>query len=322
MIQNILATIAIFSIFAIIPQTVFGQATVSDLSCITCQEIPNNQALETYTKISPIVIWTDSPIYDKGSTIHVFGHSNSKIKLPVSMRITSPLGNIVSIEQSVPDDNGDFTVQFKPSGELWKKDGNYIITAQLGDGGAGKIFRIQVKVLDYVGSDMLARYEIEGGKVANIAANSKTNSLVITLSDTNTDGMLKVYLSRDIIDAKEPSKQFEGMAGVGLPQQHTTNYDKEFLVLVDGSSFSMIDPNFVAKEFNDVVPTGKYSESTAINTRILIIPFTAGTEKIEIVGTSVVPEFGSYATIILAIAIMSIVLLIRGQKLQLLELTR
>jgi len=112
MIQNILAAIAMFSVFAIVPQTVFGQTVVTDLSCITCQEIPNKQVLETYTKISPLVVWTDSPIYDKGSTIQVFGHSKST--LPVSIRVTSPMGNIVSVEQAVPDDNGDFMVQFKP----------------------------------------------------------------------------------------------------------------------------------------------------------------------------------------------------------------
>lgn len=321
MIQNILIIIAIFSVFAIIPQTVFGQTVVTGLSCTACQEIPNEQTLETYKAISPLVIWTDSPIYDKDSTIQVSGHSNTKI-LPVSIRITNPSGNIVGIEQAMPDDNGDFMVQFKPTGKLWKSEGNYIITAQLGDGSAGKIFRVQVKVLDYVGSDMFARYEIEGGRVVDIMPQTNTNSLIITLADTKTDGILKVYLSRDIIDAKQPSKQIAGMAGVGLPQQHTTNYDKEFLVLVDGSSFSKVDPNFVTKEFKGILPLGKYSEKTAINTRILTIPFSAGTEQIEIVGTFVVPEFGSYAAIILAIAIMSIVLFVKVPKLRLLEFTK
>ncbi|MEK6944550.1 MAG: PEFG-CTERM sorting domain-containing protein, partial [Thermoproteota archaeon] len=144
----------------------------------------------------------------------------------------------------------------------------------------------------------------------------------ITLADTETDGTLKLYLSRDIIDAKAPSKQFEGMAGAGLSQQHTTNYDKDFLVLVDGSSFSKVDANFAAKEFKNILPAGMYSEKTTFNTRIVTIPFSAGAEKIEIVGTSVVPEFGSYAAIILAVAIMSIVLLVKGPRLRLIEFVK
>ena len=40
---------------------------------------------------------------------------------------------------------------------------------------------------------------------------------------------------------------------------------------------------------------------------VLTIPFEAGTEKIEIVGSAVVPEFGTIAMIILAVAIVSII---------------
>jgi len=42
---------------------------------------------------------------------------------------------------------------------------------------------------------------------------------------------------------------------------------------------------------------------------ILTIPFEAGTEKIEIVGSAVVPEFGTIAMIVLAVAIVSIIVL-------------
>ncbi|MDP2667570.1 MAG: PEFG-CTERM sorting domain-containing protein [Nitrosopumilaceae archaeon] len=321
MIKNILAAIAIFSVFSIMPQTVFGQVAFTEQSCITCEEIPDQQTLDNYMKLAPVVIWTDSPIYDKGSTIHVFGHSNTVAGTPVTLRVISPLGTIVSVEQVIPDDNGDFVANFKPGGELWKKEGMYIIVAYAG-ASADKIYRVQVKMLDYVGSDMLARYEIEGGKVADIMADSTTSTLTITLADTDTDGTLKLYLPRNIIDAKQPSKQFGGLAGAGIPQQHTTNYDKDFLVLVDGTSFSKVDANFAEKEFKNILPAGMYAEKTTFNTRIVTVPFSAGTEKIEIVGTFVVPEFGSYAAIILAVAIMSIMLLVKGPKLRLLEFSR
>ena len=41
----------------------------------------------------------------------------------------------------------------------------------------------------------------------------------------------------------------------------------------------------------------------------LTIPFEAGTEKIEIVGSSVVPEFGTIAMIVLAVAVVSIIVI-------------
>ena len=41
----------------------------------------------------------------------------------------------------------------------------------------------------------------------------------------------------------------------------------------------------------------------------LTIPFEAGTERIEIVGSSVVPEFGTIAMVVLAVAIISIIVI-------------
>ncbi|MDX1595375.1 MAG: PEFG-CTERM sorting domain-containing protein, partial [Nitrosopumilaceae archaeon] len=41
--------------------------------------------------------------------------------------------------------------------------------------------------------------------------------------------------------------------------------------------------------------------------RTLTISFYAGAEQIEIIGTMVVPEFGTIAALILAVAIISIV---------------
>ena len=319
--KNILAAVTIFSVFSIVPQTVFGQIAFTEQSCITCDEIPDQQAFDNNIKLAQVVIWTDYPIYDKDSTIHVFGHTNVPSEIPVTLRVINPLGTIASIEQIMPDENGDFTADFKPGGDLWKKEGSYIISAYAGVG-ADKIYRVQVKVLDYAGSDMLARYEIEGGKVADIMADSTTSTLTITLADTDTDGTLKLYLPRNIIDAKQPSKQFGGLAGAGIAQQHTTNYDKDFLVLVDGTSFSKVDANFAEKEFKNILPAGMYAEKTTFNTRIVTIPFSAGTEKIEIIGTYVVPEFGSYAVIILAISIMAIMLLVKGPRLRLLGFAR
>ena len=46
----------------------------------------------------------------------------------------------------------------------------------------------------------------------------------------------------------------------------------------------------------------------------LHIDYAAGTEKIEIVGSHVVPEFGTIAMIVLAIAIISIIVITAKTK--------
>jgi len=51
--------------------------------------------------------------------------------------------------------------------------------------------------------------------------------------------------------------------------------------------------------------------------RTLHIDYDAGTEKIEIVGSHVVPEFGTIAMIVLAVAIISIIAITAKTKIAL-----
>jgi len=56
-----------------------------------------------------------------------------------------------------------------------------------------------------------------------------------------------------------------------------------------------------------VLVDGEESDDAEINGNTVIVPFNAGTEQIEIIGTFVIPEFGTIAAMILAVAIISIV---------------
>ena len=56
-----------------------------------------------------------------------------------------------------------------------------------------------------------------------------------------------------------------------------------------------------------VLVDGEESDDAEINGNTVIVPFSAGTEQIEIIGTFVIPEFGTIAAMILAVAIISII---------------
>ena len=56
-----------------------------------------------------------------------------------------------------------------------------------------------------------------------------------------------------------------------------------------------------------VLVDGEESDDAEINGNTVVVPFNAGTEEIEIIGTFVIPEFGTIAAMILAVAIISIV---------------
>jgi len=112
-------------------------------------------------------------------------------------------------------------------------------------------------------------YDITGGMVTGISPDTEANSLFINL-DTTESGSLTVTLPRDVIDAT------------------VNGEDDDFFVIVDGEEVD-------------------FEEAKTSTDRTLVIEFPAGAEEIEIIGTFVIPEFGTIAAMILAVAIISII---------------
>ena len=69
----------------------------------------------------------------EGSTTITITGSTDRMSEDVTLTVTSPNGNIVSIAQVSPDSNGEFTSVFTTGGPLWKQDGIYTITAHQND---------------------------------------------------------------------------------------------------------------------------------------------------------------------------------------------
>ncbi len=114
-------------------------------------------------------------------------------------------------------------------------------------------------------------YTITGATINDMLISTHETSLVISLNSTS-DGNLIIDLPRTLIDAK-----------VGAN-------DDQFIVLVDDT-------------YTD------FHETKTGTDRTLSIAFTNGTERIEIIGTQVLPEFGSLSFAILAVSILSIIVI-------------
>jgi len=106
---------------------------------VTPQEIPRNQLEESIQEpviieeeaITPSGIKLLADAIDGSDTINIVGTTtfgNSDITLVVS----SPTGNIVTIAQVTPKVDGSFEVEIKTGGAMWKEDGAYTITANQG----------------------------------------------------------------------------------------------------------------------------------------------------------------------------------------------
>jgi len=78
---------------------------------------------------------------------------------------------------------------------------------------------------------------------------------------------------------------------------------------------SFTTSDFLIRPFSDgsffVLVDGEEINSVNYENKILAIPYTANTEKIEVYGSYVIPEFGTIAIIVLAVAVVSIIVLSR-----------
>jgi predicted secreted protein with PEFG-CTERM motif len=229
--------------------------------------------------LAPISVTTDKDSYADGDTVVISGEVRDLLSgTPVSLQVIAANGNIVGIEQLDVGADHKFSTEITAGGGLWKSKGTYTVKVLYGTqartaettfefGGSGGGTAGTTVKVDR--TDFVLSYKITGGDVKSVTPDDKAKSLVIMI-EAREDGQLIITLPRALIDAK------------------INGEDDDFFVLIDGEEV----------EFEE--------ETTAID-RKLTINFPAGAEEIEIIGTMVVPEFGTIAALILAIAIISII---------------
>lgn len=125
------------------------------------------------------------------------------------------------------------------------------------------------------GTDFEITYAISGGVIKQVVPDYDEKSLRIEV-DSISNGTLSIKLPREVIDAKFDEE------------------DDDFFVILDG-----LDVDF--------------DETKSGNERTIKFDFPEGTEEIEIIGTSVIPEFGGIAVLILVMSIISVILLPKGK---------
>jgi predicted secreted protein with PEFG-CTERM motif len=232
-----------------------------------------------------IVVTTDKSSYSDGETILVTGEVRDLYSgTPVSVIVKAPNGNLVSIAQVTVGVDKKFSTEVTAGGALMKAEGSYTITVQYGtenrsaettfefDGSTitpPKDTGVTDTTVSIEGSSDLIGYTITGGKLLSIIPDVEAKSLIVSI-DATSDGSLTLTIPRSVLDATMNGE------------------DDEFFVLIDGEEVD-------------------FEETPSATERILTIAFPVGAEEIEIIGTFVVPEFGTIAAMILAVAIISII---------------
>ncbi len=245
---------------------------------------------------APISIETDSDAYDHSSIITVTGQiaNVDPNYLVVALKSLAPNGNIAGVAQPEVNSDGSFVGIFNTSGYAWKNNGTYQITATY----LGIDATISIEIKDAVRTGMTVGtaatasiaeteaasiYEFPVGQIAYDITCSATSPSFIGNGDDST---LDIY-----IDATD-----DGVLTIALDESIIKPFD-------DGTFFVLVNN----EEVQDFVQEGNK----------LTIPCKVGDEKISIVGSWAIPEFGTIAVMILVVAIVSIIIVSAKTKLSL-----
>jgi len=234
-----------------------------------------------------ITLSSDNTAYQEGDVITITGKIEKVIPgMPVTLQIFFEK-NLIQVSQVKVSQDGKFTDTFTAAGPQWKNEGTVTINAGYG----GEDVELNIEFFKNTSGEFTSNYEVKipaggtfdvqytmkGGIISSMELNQNNLSLEINIS-TSTDGNLNINLPRNSIDSTDSNGQ-----------------DIEFIVLMYEENAELP----IQTDFKNI--------DTGDQFRSLYIPIKNGDTKIEIIGTHVVPEFGTIAMIVLAVAIVSII---------------
>ncbi len=241
-------------------------------------------SMTAYAQSQLVFVDTSQNSYEEGDKIVVFGNVTSIIlDTPITLQIFHE-GNLVDIAQVQIAQDSNYAHTFIAKGPLWQKDGKYIVRAFYAKTTIETSFDFYSKQALIETTDVFEvdagsygtfdiDYTVRGATIKNMVVDSEIFALIVIL-ETDDDGAITLELPRDSIDATK-----------------TDDQDDTFIILIDG----------IEVPYREI--------STNADSRTITIEFEEGDTDIEIIGTFVIPEFGSIVMIILVIGIVSTIFL-------------
>ena len=253
-----------------------------------------SQAFAAFT----ITIETDKDVYDHSSVITVTGQvepvdPNSE----VSIQVWAPNGNLVDIAQVSVNSDGNFSAMFNTTS--WGSDGTYMIKAKYG-----------------ILADTTTSVELTNAIEASETGTAETGTAVTGTAVTGT--------AEDILYKLSPGQIVYDITCNATPGCFANADDDSIVIYLDPTDDGIITVTLheeLIKPFEDgtfavIVNNQEMQDFTQVG-NTLTIPCMVGTEKIEIHGSSAIPEFGVIAAMILAVAIISIIVVTAKTRLSL-----
>ena len=236
----------------------------------------------------PIIsVQTDDDTYYEGDSIIISGKVNAVIGgTPVTLQIFTGNDDLVSIAQINISQESTFSHSILAKGPLWQKQGEYTIRASYGENGVteskfsyipnSQLIPTNFKV-DTGNETFDVKYIIKGGIVKDITVDPDMLTLEVQINSTD-DGEIFLELPREYIGAEKQNGN-----------------DEIFIILIDGIQ----------------VPYKESSKHSEL--RSITIEFNQNDSDIEIIGTYIIPEFGTIAMMVLMVGILSTILIAKNK---------
>ena len=244
----------------------------------------------------PISVSTSRDIYYENDIIVVFGKVTSILnELPVTIQLYHE-DSLIAVDQVEIALDGTFATDFRAKGNFWKEDGTYIVRAfYTPEKIAEKTFQFFKKPSDRTSSlfpvdipnsgSFDLGYSIIGGEINDIILNQEHYSLLIELN-AESNGNIVLKLPRENIESKTSG-----------------DVDEIFIVLISKTGLDSAD--FTEVQFEEI--------ETGTDFRTLRIQFEDNDRWMKIIGTYVIPEFGTVVTMILLIAVTTTIVMYKSK---------
>ena len=241
-------------------------------------------------------ISTSNDVYYDGDYIVIFGSVKTIFEnMPITIQIYYDT-NLITIAQPDVAKDGTFAASFYATGTKWSEDGTYTVRVQYTSTEMGtttfEFFNqmidesSEIFPVDIPNSGTFnVGYTMRGGEVNDIQMVQERYSLLVAI-DAVSNGNLILKLPKDSFDAQNDGK------------------NGDFIILVSKDNAN-VGENFVQVEYEEIAVSSDY--------RTIRIPLEEGDKWVEVIGTYVIPEFGSIVIIILVVSVSSAIIISKSR---------
>ena len=247
--------------------------------------------------VDEITLSTSNDVYYNGDHVVVFGDVSTFFEnLPITIQIYQET-NLISVAQVPVAKDGTFVSSFYATGSKWKDEGTYTIRAQYTPTQmAETTFEFFSQAIDKSSAVFPVNipnsgtfdvgYTVRGGEVKSIIMNQERYSLIVETT-MNSNGNLILKLPRNSFDAQNDGA------------------DTTFIILISKRTFVSETEHFMQVEYEEIAVSSDY--------RTIRIPLEEGDKWVEVIGTYVIPEFGSIVIVILVVAVSSAIIMSKSK---------